>query len=372
MSKTNIDVSFIIPVFNGESTLSACLRSIYHQTCSKLEIIVVDNCSTDLTRDIVLTFPEVHYRFTSVRNRSHARNLGAQLAHGKYLCFVDCDVILDKTWLETGLKYLENRPVDFLATQVVPYCSESVVDQYRYFFAEWKSHSSFLSIQKRTCLFPVINTAASIVSKLSFYNVGQFNEKLHRNEDLELSLRFYTQGYLLGGTSAAKSKVQFGTKSNVCRNAINYIIRSFYVQFYSLFRSDRRYKMNFKQLWMIFLKTMSLKLLVFSFFVEVSAFIGSLLSSLSRQPKTDLDHYILKGGKKNFVFTFFFDGRHYFLKNGLSFLFKDNEIYSSENFSVDKFERLPQKYETLFVKLLHNEVLTENEKRMLILSNFYQ
>lgn len=85
-------VSVIVPTRNNEATIWKCLASIQSQTYPHFEVIVVDNHSTDRTRDIAAEFG---YRtFVKGPERNPQRNFGAREAAGRYLLFVDSDMEL--------------------------------------------------------------------------------------------------------------------------------------------------------------------------------------------------------------------------------------------------------------------------------------
>jgi glycosyltransferase involved in cell wall biosynthesis len=86
-------VSVIVPTHNSARTLEACVRSIKAQSHEPLELIVVDNESTDATVEIALTFASIVERFGN--ERSAQRNRGAELASGEYLLFIDSDMTLE-------------------------------------------------------------------------------------------------------------------------------------------------------------------------------------------------------------------------------------------------------------------------------------
>jgi glycosyltransferase involved in cell wall biosynthesis len=91
-----IHVSVIVPAFNMELFIEQCLRSLFDQTLDGLEVIVVDDGSTDRTRAVVesLTPPEGKFlRLVSKPNGglSSARNAGIRAAHGRWIGFVDAD-----------------------------------------------------------------------------------------------------------------------------------------------------------------------------------------------------------------------------------------------------------------------------------------
>ena len=95
----SLHVSLIIPIHNAEPFLDRCLRSAAAQTESNLEIICVDDASTDASRDILAGYASKDSRFRVVLRKSNggesvARNQGVALARGEYLAFLDHDDIL--------------------------------------------------------------------------------------------------------------------------------------------------------------------------------------------------------------------------------------------------------------------------------------
>ncbi len=85
-------VSVVIPAYNAESTIRDALESVYRQSHENLEVIVVDDGSTDATRDIVeREFPQVLLKRSDNQGPSHARNLGIEACHGRWIAFLDAD-----------------------------------------------------------------------------------------------------------------------------------------------------------------------------------------------------------------------------------------------------------------------------------------
>ena len=93
-------VSVIIPAYNCEKTLIQCLGNIVNQTLKDIEVILVNDASTDSTWDIILEcekqFPEIIMAINLEINRGAggARNVGLMYATGKYIGFVDSDDII--------------------------------------------------------------------------------------------------------------------------------------------------------------------------------------------------------------------------------------------------------------------------------------
>jgi len=111
ISILNPDVSIIIPVYNGEKTIEQAIRSCLNQTYSNIEILVIDNASTDNTQNLVHSFdsPKIRYIFTEKKGRSHARNLGLQEAKGKWIQFLDADDLLDENKIAKAMESLHNH-----------------------------------------------------------------------------------------------------------------------------------------------------------------------------------------------------------------------------------------------------------------------
>lgn len=92
------DVSVIIPIYNAENSIKDCLDSVLSQKGVSLEVIAVDDGSTDSTPDILASIAERDGRVSVVRGENKfagvARNLGIDRASGKYLAFLDADDLL--------------------------------------------------------------------------------------------------------------------------------------------------------------------------------------------------------------------------------------------------------------------------------------
>ena len=93
-----VKVSAIVPIYNVEEYLEECLDSLLRQTIDGLEIILIDDGSTDSSGDIAQRYADAHsnIRCFHIPNGGlgHGRNYGASFATGKYICFVDSDDIV--------------------------------------------------------------------------------------------------------------------------------------------------------------------------------------------------------------------------------------------------------------------------------------
>jgi len=108
----NILITAVICTHNRADYLAKAIRSLVDQCISrdKYEIIVVDNCSTDSTREVVEKFSKIcniRYIYEATLGLSYARNTGWQNATGKYVAYLDDDAIACPAWLEKILEAFE-------------------------------------------------------------------------------------------------------------------------------------------------------------------------------------------------------------------------------------------------------------------------
>ena len=108
-------VSVIIPVFNAEKTINKTLASIFDQTFKNFEIIAINDGSKDKSQKILEQYKD---KITIVKQPNQgaplARNAGAKLAQGRYIIFVDDDIILQPDMLEKMVASIQkNKAASF-------------------------------------------------------------------------------------------------------------------------------------------------------------------------------------------------------------------------------------------------------------------
>lgn len=113
----NPKISVIIPSHNCEEYLKNIQRSIQDQSIEDIEIIYVDDCSTDNTSEIIKSFQEIDHRIVYLKNKVnkglfYSRNKGALFARGQYIQFIDADDMLVNDILEKALNIAEDKKVD--------------------------------------------------------------------------------------------------------------------------------------------------------------------------------------------------------------------------------------------------------------------
>lgn len=179
----NFKVSIIIPSYNGGKFIGKAIRSALVQTHENIEVIVVDDGSTDGTKDIVSHYPGVIYHFQENSGVSIARNTGAWISTGDYLLFLDADDWLFSAAAEIHLNYFLKNPdlamVSGCHMKMDSNKNEIYSKQYEV------SKHNYLHMLKSNYIGP---PAAAMFKKDIFLNY-KFNEELKYCEDYELYLR---------------------------------------------------------------------------------------------------------------------------------------------------------------------------------------
>ena len=111
-------VSIITPTFNSEKFIAATIASVQSQTYSNWEMLIVDDCSTDTTKQIVKDFMKEDERVTFHQLEKNsgagiARNLAVEMAGGKYIAFLDSDDLWKPEKLRKQLDFMEANNLPF-------------------------------------------------------------------------------------------------------------------------------------------------------------------------------------------------------------------------------------------------------------------
>ena len=102
---SQIKVSVIIPVYNTEKYLVKCLVSVLNQSLREIEIICINDCSTDNSDEIINKFQKQDSRIIYKKNNNNkglsiSRNIGIECARGRYIFFLDSDDYIKENTLE--------------------------------------------------------------------------------------------------------------------------------------------------------------------------------------------------------------------------------------------------------------------------------
>jgi glycosyltransferase involved in cell wall biosynthesis len=111
MQKLRTRISIVIPVYNEQDHLKACLEAIATQTQKPFEVLVIDNNSTDKTAEVANSFPFVTVLQQAKQGVIHARSLGYDSARGEIIGRIDADTILPTDWTSKLQAIFEDKSV---------------------------------------------------------------------------------------------------------------------------------------------------------------------------------------------------------------------------------------------------------------------
>ena len=114
----NVFFSIIIPVYNAEKYLSRCLDSVVNQSFKDIEIIIVNDGSTDMSADIIEEYARKDSRIKLIdqenKGQGYARNIGINSGRGDYIIFVDSDDYVELDMCEKFYDILQNKKIEVL------------------------------------------------------------------------------------------------------------------------------------------------------------------------------------------------------------------------------------------------------------------
>lgn len=163
-------VSVVIPVFNGESTLRECLVRLHESRFRDFETIIVDDGCTDQSMAIAADFP-VRIVPTSGRvGPAAGRNLGARMASGEVLFFIDADVMVRPDTLALLAESFEGGDVDGVCgVQAAEMRYTNIASQYKNLWMRW-------TYLRQTGDVPLFYTTAAAIRREAFLRVGGFDQ----------------------------------------------------------------------------------------------------------------------------------------------------------------------------------------------------
>jgi len=180
-------ISVIVPVCNGDKYLSEALDSVLAQTYKPIEIILVDDGSTDRTSQIVnelqLRHPYIHYHFQENQGLAASRNRGISLARADFIAFIDADDIWEPEKLTSQMNLIEkNQDVEMVSGKVRQFISPEVPESERH---KYRFRTEDMQTNMMT---------AVLLRKTVFETYGYFNPDLLVGPDMDWVLHAMEKG----------------------------------------------------------------------------------------------------------------------------------------------------------------------------------
>ena len=237
-------VSVIIPAFNCENTIVDTLNSVKDQTIKNIEIIVINNNSSDCTLNKIKTINDKRIKVLNCYKQSPAasRNLGIKNASSKIIAFIDADDLWLKSKLEKSLNALEK--FDFVYHDLYLYKKNN--SKYHY---KGIAHTRIFKNPVKKDLLEFgngINTSSVVVKKDLLYKAGLFdeNKNLFAAEDFDLWLRVseHTERfkrmndmlgkYIITGKNISNHNRRYTYTKELNRKYIDYIKTEFNIEIF--------------------------------------------------------------------------------------------------------------------------------------------
>lgn len=211
-------ISIIVPIYNSEKYLKKSIESILKQTYKNIEIIIVNDGSTDKSESIIQEFLAIDSRIRYYKNTNHGvsytRNFGISKATGDYIMFVDSDDVINENMCEILVRNLIDNDADLSV------CNYQIIPRQEDIPSEVLENVQIYTDTKFICLFNTYKGflcnklyKKSIIDK---YNIA-LNKEIFMCEDLQFNFEYLKHankvvynkaklyGYLIHNNNASKT-----------------------------------------------------------------------------------------------------------------------------------------------------------------------
>jgi len=196
-------VSVIIPTYNREKFVTLAIDSVINQTFKDYELIVIDDGSTDNTKNVLKQYnAKIHYIYQNNSGVSAARNAGIKVARGEWLAFLDSDDEWMPEYLECQMQRAKEEPKIrmHMTNSIKMEISGKKINTFENKILLHKFDKTPYIIIERPFLFVIRNHIAmpitTVICRNSLLSTGMFNEDLTIYEDMDLIARMSLGGPL--------------------------------------------------------------------------------------------------------------------------------------------------------------------------------
>lgn len=181
-------VSIIIPCYNQGKYVAEAINSALRQTFKDIEIVCVNDCSTDNSVEIIKSFENKYKNFIFLNNEEnrgviYSRNFAIKNCNGTYILPLDADDIIEPTYVEKAVKILDNNP-----NIGIVYCKAKI-------FGNYDKYWNLKPFNKSDILYENCIFCSALFRKSDFLKIGGYNDNMKYGcEDYDLWLSFIEQG----------------------------------------------------------------------------------------------------------------------------------------------------------------------------------
>lgn len=196
-------ISIIVPTYNNEKFIVRCIDSILEQTYQNLEIIIVNDGSSDDTDKIIKekykNNSKIKYFINDNYGVSFSRNFGLNKANGNYIMFVDGDDKLEKDYVEKCFSFLKKSNLDIVRTGYKTINNESnEVIKYYDAYQETKTTLSLDEYKEKIIYSTIFNSVCCCLFKKSIINDIRFSINIISGEDLLFNIELLKNNPKIG------------------------------------------------------------------------------------------------------------------------------------------------------------------------------
>lgn len=219
-------VSVITPVYNAEKVIEKTLNSIFNQTYKEIEVVLVDDCSKDNSREVIeglkIKHPEIVY-FCQLTNQGAgaARNKALELAKGQYVAFLDADDLWHPTKIEKQINLLKDTggAISYTAIQMIDE-NDEIVKRKR----NVKEKIDYNFLLRNT----MIATSTVLIDRTI---LGDFRMSTRRGgQDYATWLMLLREGAIAYGINEALEDYRIGNKNSLSSNKFKSIKQVWEIQ----------------------------------------------------------------------------------------------------------------------------------------------
>jgi len=212
-------VSIIVPMYNAEKYIAETIESVINQTYKNWELLIVDDCSTDSSRDIVRKYINKDNRIKLIESETNfggparPRNIGIEHAKGDYIAFLDADDVWFPEKTEKQLYFMQKYDLNFSSTSIIKINNNSKLIKTKNSFSDKvdKLTKHKKNIIKNLIRWNFIIISSVIIKKKSLIKFDE-DVKLIGVEDYDLWLRLLSKNNI---------KYMFYNKELVCYRILN-------------------------------------------------------------------------------------------------------------------------------------------------------
>ncbi len=188
----NVQLSLILPVYNTEKYIIRCLNSVICQRIEGLEVIIINDCSTDNSLSLISAYANQHSNIRIInlpenKGVGYARNIGLQNATGEYVGFIDSDDWVDVNMYDSMIEYLEKYNADIAVCGVKNEYQDCKTGNYRYRYATPK-------ILSNDCALSILSKSLDLGTNISSIVCNKlFKNELFKTHSLHFPVDSYNE-----------------------------------------------------------------------------------------------------------------------------------------------------------------------------------